>query len=197
MTYARAGKRRWEVLDVSPHSTCRKTGANALQIIHPPSTRLPLPGSKSPPPFPEHLTSLKKTVKMTAQATRDRSLRERFATDEYRAWIARKKEWTIRTKFLRGVAVPLELPRDLGEEKERWEGMKRFAEGMRDGAAYRGSIRTIVAGKCLERTTGLPRPLRRIYERMLAGVPSLDGTQPPRWTPPAASEEDLKWIVQL
>jgi hypothetical protein len=140
---------------------------------------------------------LKKTVKMTAQATRDRSLRERFATDEYRAWIARKKEWAMRTKFLRGVAVPLDLPHDVGEERERWAEMKRFAEGLRDGVAYRGSIRTLVARKCPEPTTGLPRPLRRIYERMLAGVPALDGTQPPRWIPPPASEEDLKWIVQL
>ena len=134
---------------------------------------------------------------MTAPSSRDRSLRERFATEQYRAWVTAKKAWLVRTKFLRGCAVPLDLPVD-GEGKRHWEGVRRCADALASGVAFRGGVKALVRPVDVETLPragrSLPRPIRRIYERMLERVPSLDGKTAERWIPPPASEEELRWI---
>lgn len=140
---------------------------------------------------------------MTPPSSRDRSLRERFATKEYRAWIAAKKAWHVRTKFLRGCAVPLDIPVE-GEAKRRWEGVRRCAEALASGVAFRGGVQALLRAvnvETLPRARGqLTRPIRRIYERMLTRVPCLEGKRAERWVPPPASCEAWRWIrgdVQL
>lgn len=111
-------------------------------------------------------------------------------------WVADKRAWRVRSKFLNGCAVPLDFE-EFGGEVERWAEVRRCAEVMRSGKGYKGTIRSLVARVPVEPVpagTSLPRAIRRIYGRMLARVPVLEGGKVERWIPPPATAEDLRWI---
>ena len=111
-------------------------------------------------------------------------------------WVADKRAWRVRSKFLSGCAVPLNFE-ELGGEEGRWAELRRCAEVMRSGKGYKSNMRSLVARVPIEpipAETSLPRAIRRIYERMLARVPVLEGGKIERWIPPLATEEDLRWI---
>ncbi|GHJ88155.1 hypothetical protein NliqN6_4557 [Naganishia liquefaciens] len=178
-TYARAGPRRWEVLDT----------------MFPPEKRSPTrEGSRGPPPLPAELIPLLKTVNTTAPCTRDRSLRDRFASESYKAWRADKRAWYVRRKLLRGCAVPL----GPGIGGPRWDGLRRCAETMSRGVAWRVGVGVVASGAFPEvarQEARLARPVRRVYERLVRGLRGGGGgAEGDKWVPPWASEEDRAWI---
>lgn len=99
----------------------------------------------------------------------------------------------MRSKFLRGCAVPLEISEDIeqavfetrnagqGKEVEEWgKRGERLIQSARK-LATEGTVSTVGSIKALvapslpssPKTYRIPRTIRRIYERMLADVPVL------------------------
>jgi hypothetical protein len=180
-----------------------------VQAIYPPPLRLPT--LRSPPPIPAHLVPLMQTVNLTAQQHRDRSLREKYATPAYLAWIARKREWKRHTKFLRGAVVPLVVSPDLAYNPQKTSTVSR-AERLIHSAqtialgipSPRGTLRTLLTTlPPSPSATRIPRPIRRIYQRLLGDMPVLLApgasgawklARREGWVAPEASVEDRRWI---
>ncbi|KAJ9096749.1 hypothetical protein QFC21_005019 [Naganishia friedmannii] len=199
-TYARTGKRRWEVLEVrSPNQVSWHSLAILIRVekkaLYPTSIRVPsVPPFReqhqkqyhqpripaSPPAIPAYLRPLEKTVNLTVQAHREKKLKEIYGSDAYKEAIAVRREWKRWSKFMKGVAVPLPgglLQTLQGEDIPPAQGsilrLIRYVSSYADASTPPPESQDSATTSVNGHMSKIPRPIRRIHHRMATRVPVL------------------------
>ncbi|KAJ9121921.1 hypothetical protein QFC24_004503 [Naganishia onofrii] len=222
-TYARTGKRRWEVLEALYPSSLRTPCKPAIKDQQPNQRTQPrIP--PSPPAIPAYLKPLEKTVNLTVQAHREKKLKEIYGSEAYKEAIAVRREWKRWSKFMKGVMVPLPdalLQNVQGMAYDPSTGgsllrLIRYESSYMDDTSFqKPDVPSATSTTPTSAMLTIPRPIRRIHQRMIASVPVLPvlqevgsplvargkgkaaavtGTK--GWVPPPASEDDLRWIPE-